>query len=267
MSLVALTSPAPGIRLIEMTDGPRYNALSAEMVTELKEAFATTAAERDTRVVILQGAGKGFCSGADLSFSGAAAPDTEGRGPVGIVQKSQEHLAQLLLQIREHPKAVIAAVHGGAVGGGFALALACDIRVAAEGAFLSAHFVQVGMSSCDVGTSYTLPRLVGAGRALELMTGRRCYADEAERIGLVTKVPPLDGLFDAAMETATAIASLSEYSSYFTKLGFWANLDASSYRQAMELENRTQVLASFVGNMSVAGKAFMEKRAPEWLPM
>lgn len=270
MERVRVSTVEPGIRIVEMGDRARYNALSADMAGALKAAFAEVEADRGTRVVVFRGDpdGPGFCAGADLTGSGGPAPDAEGRGRVGFVHRSQEHLAELILQIHELRQPVIAAVHGAAVGGGLSLALAADVRVAAEGAFFSAHFVKVGLSSCDVGTSYLLPRIVGAGRSIELMlTGRRCAADEAERIGLVTRVTSSDALLEGALETARTIAALSEYSVEFTKLGAWANLDAGSLRQAMELENRTQVLGVMTGNMAVAATAFVDRTEPEWPPL
>jgi enoyl-CoA hydratase len=148
------------------------------------------------------------------------------------------------------------------------LALACDLRVASEDAFFAAHFIRVGLSSCDVGTSYILPRVVGATIAAELMlTGRRVSAEEAHRIGLLNRVVARDGLIDCATDLAVTIAANSEYGVYMTKLGLWANLDAPSLRHAIQLENRTQVLGTFTGNMTEAGKAFVEKRPPVWKPM
>jgi enoyl-CoA hydratase len=270
MSLVEVSTIEPGVRLVEMVDRARYNALSAEMVSELVDAFTMLGKERGTRVIVLRGdpAGRGFCAGADLSGTSGPAPDTEGRSQVGLVHRFQEHIANLVLAVHEVRQPVISAVHGAAVGGGLALALASDVRVAAEGAFFAVQFVKVGLSACDVGTSYFLPRIVGAGRAMELMlTGRRFSAEEAERIGLLTRLVPVDGLLDAALDTARAITALSEYSVEFTKLGAWANLDATSLRQAMELENRTQVLGAMTGNMAAATRAFREGGDPEWPPL
>jgi len=170
--------------------------------------------------------------------------------------------------VHELPQPVIAAVHGAAVGGGLALALASDLRVASTDAFFASQFIRVGLSSCDVGTSYFLPRIVGATRAAELMlTGRRFTADEADRMGMLNRLVPRDELLAAAHELAAAVIANSEYGVYMTKIGLWANLDASSLREAMELENRTQVLGTFTGNMSEAAEAFREKREPVWKPM
>jgi enoyl-CoA hydratase len=257
------------VAVIEMDDPDRYNALTGGMVTALKAELARVRTDRAVRVVVLTGSGRGFCSGANMAGGTDDWPPTAlGRGPVGTVQMMQEHLAELILAIHDLPQPVIAAVHGAAIGGGLALALACDLRVAAEGSFFAAHFIRVGLSSCDVGTSYFLPRIVGPTIAAELMlTGRRFDATEAARLGVVNRVVAADELLASARELAGAIAANSEYGVYMTKLGMWANLDAPSLRHAIELENRTQVLGTFTGNMSEAGAAFRDKREPVWNPM
>ena len=141
----------------------------------------------------------------------------------------QEHIAELMLAVHELPQPVVAAVHGAAVGGGLALALASDLRVASTDAFFASHFIRVGLSSCDVGTSYLLPRIIGATRAAELMlTGRRFSAEEADRFGMLNRLVARDDLLATAHELAEAVIANSEYGVYMTKLGLWANLDASS---------------------------------------
>jgi enoyl-CoA hydratase len=256
------------VTVVTLDDRERYNALSSTMVTELKQAFADVRADRDTRAVVLTGAGRGFCAGANLAGDDELPARARDRGPVGLVQMMQEHLAELMLAIHELPQPVIAAVHGAAVGGGLALALASDLRVASDDAFFASQFIRVGLSSCDVGTSYFLPRIVGATRAAELMlTGRRFTAAEADHMGMLNRLVARDDLLDAANDLAAAVIDNSEYGVYMTKVGLWANLDAPSLRAAMELENRTQVLGTFTGNMTEAAQAFREKRDPEWKPM
>jgi enoyl-CoA hydratase len=268
VTLVRTTLPGDGIALVQMDDEARYNALSTTMVTELKEAFAALRLERTVRVAVLSGAGRGFCSGANMTGGDELPEFARQRGPVGLIEMMQEHLAELILAIHELPQPVIAAVHGGAIGGGLAVALACDLRVASEDAFFAAHFIRVGLSSCDVGTSYILPRIVGPTIAAELMlTGRRFSAEEANRIGMLNRVVAREELLDAASDLAAAIAANSEYGVYMTKLGLWANLDAPSLRHAIQLENRTQVLGTFTGNMTEAREAFIGKRPPVWKPM
>ncbi|HUP74174.1 MAG TPA: enoyl-CoA hydratase-related protein [Acidimicrobiales bacterium] len=257
-----------GIALVELNDPAKYNALTSGMVRELTETFATLRVDRSVRVVVLAGRGKGFCAGANMSGSDEIPEFARDRGPVGFIQVLQEQLADLVLAIHELPQPVIAAVHGAAVGGGLALALACDLRIASDDAYFAAHFIRVGLSSCDVGTSYTLPRIVSPTIAAELMlTGRRFAADEASRIGLLNRVVPRDQLHGAAFELGEGITANSEFGVYMTKLGLWANLDAPSLRHAIQLENRTQVLGTFTGNMREAAQAFVEKRRPVWKQM
>jgi enoyl-CoA hydratase len=245
VALIERRTARDGVVVVEMQDPDRYNALTNGMVTALKDELASLRHDRSARVVVLTGAGKGFCSDANMSGSDDTPERARDRGPVGTIQMAQEHLAELILAIHELPQPVIAAVHGAAIGGGLAISLACDLRVASDDAFFAAHFIRVGLSSCDVGTSYMLPRIVGATLAAELMlTGRRVPADEAQRIGLLNRVVPREQLLDAAVELGTMITANSEYGVYMTKIGMWMNVDAPSLRHAIELENRTQVLGT-----------------------
>jgi enoyl-CoA hydratase len=257
----------PGIQQVTLNRPKARNALSPDLLTELRETMQRIHKDRGTRVVILNGAGRGFCAGADL-VTGNGLPGTEGMSELGAVYKFQEYIAETVLAVHECEKPVIGAIHGAAVGGGLAIALACDLRVAADTAKFGSVFIKVGLSSCDVGTSYFLPRLVGPARAAELMlTGRHFDAAEAEQIGLVHRVVPEGQEVAAALETARSIASNNEYGVWMTKKGMWSNLDAPSLRHAMELENRTQVLGTFTGNMTEAMHAFREKREPNWKPL
>jgi enoyl-CoA hydratase len=268
VTLVRVDASRGDVAVIELDDPERYNALSSELVTQMKDALATLRDDRDVRVVVLNGAGRGFCAGAVMT--GDELPEqARDRGPVGRIHMFQQHLVDLMLAVRELPQPVIAAVHGAAVGGGLALALACDLRVATGDAFFASQFIRVGLSSCDVGTSYLLPRIVGPTHAAELMlTGRRFSAEEAERMGMLNRVvPDREDLLGAALELADGILANSEYGVYMTKIGLWANVDAPSLRHAIELENRTQVLGTFTENMTEASRAFVEKREPVWKPM
>ena len=252
-----------------MSRPERLNALSPELIADLHSALEEVERDRSQRAVVLTGAGRGFCAGADLKAGGdqdfAEPPD---RSRVGAIYDMQLELADLMLKIYELRVPVIAAVNGPAVGGGFAIALHCDVRVAAESARFGSVFIKVGLSSLDVGNSYLLPRLIGASRARELMlTGRIFDAAEADRIGLVSRVVPDGQVVEAALEVARQIAANNEYGVWMTKLGANATLDAPSLRHAMELENRTQVLGTFTGNMAEASEAFREGREPRWNPL
>lgn len=262
--------PEPGILALRLNRPQRLNALNPALIGALIAQFEALQHDRQTRVVILSGAGKGFCAGADLQeFVGPGGiPGTEGMRQLGFVYKFQEHLARLMLCIHECDKPVIAAVHGAAVGGGLGLALASDIRLAADDARFGAVFIKTGLSAADVGTSYFLPRLVGAGPAAELMlTGRLVAADEALALRLVSRVVAPEALHEAALQLARRIAENAEYGVWMTKKTLWANLDAPSLRHAMELENRTQVLGSFTGCMEETIAAFAAGRPPVWPPL
>lgn len=257
-----------GILEVRLNRPDRLNALNESLVGELTAVFRGLNAAREVRVVILTGEGRGFCAGADLQSGDSAPgsiPGTEGMGQLGYVYKFQEYLADLMLAIHDCDKPVIAAVNGAAVGGGLAIALASDLRIAAEGAKFGAAFIKTGLSSCDVGTSYFLPRIVGVSAATELMlTGRNIAADEALQLQLVSRVVAPEALAPTALELARSIAVNSEYGVWMTKKGIRANLDAPSLRHAMELENRTQVLGYFSGCMEEAMQAFQEGRPPRW---
>jgi enoyl-CoA hydratase len=135
----------------------------------------------------------------------------------------------------------------------------------AESARFNVAFIRVGLSGCDIGVSYLLPRLVGASRAFELMlTGRMIDAAEADRIGLVTKVVPDGKVVDAAVETAELIRGNSPFGVWMTKEVMWSNLEAASLHGAIDLENRTQLLASYMGDLREALAAFVEKRPPRF---
>lgn len=268
MTVVARSTATPGVALVELDDPGRYNALTTAMVSELRETFADLRNDRSVRAVIIVGRGRGFCAGANMTGDDITPVEAQDRGPVGSIHFIQDNLAQLMLAIHELPQPVIAAVHGAAVGGGLAIALACDLRVASDDATFGAQFIRVGLSACDVGSSYWLPRIVGPTIAAELMlTGRRFGADEAMRFGMLNRMVPRDALITSAVELAGLITENSEYGVYMTKLGMWTNLDAPSLRHAMELENRTQVLGTFTGNMTEAMIAFQQKRDPDWSPM
>lgn len=268
MKYAEIERPADGVALVRLNRPERLNALSPSLVSDVITAFRTLNRERGIRAIVLTGAGRAFCSGADLSGETDPAPDAEDRGKVGLVYRTQEHLVDMILAVHECEKPVIAAVHGAAVGGGLALALAADLRVADPTAKFGSVFIKVGLSSADVGTSYFLPRLVGPTRAAELMlTGRHFSAEEADRYGLLNTLAPEGGDVEAALELAGRIAENSEYGVWMTKKGLWSGVDATSLRAQTELENRTQVLGTFTGNMTEAAAAFRERRTPVWQDM
>jgi enoyl-CoA hydratase len=188
VSSVEIDRSGGEVAVVTLNRPERMNALSVGLVMELREAANEIHRDRRIRVAVLRGAGRGFCAGADLKGDDVRVPGTEQLGELGSIYKMQENLAETILALHECEKPIVAAIHGAAVGGGLALALASDVRIAAEGTRFGAVFIRVGLSSCDVGVSYFLPRLVGAGRAAELvLTGR--HFDAARRIGSACSTP------------------------------------------------------------------------------
>ena len=259
-----------GILEIRMNRPNQLNALNPSRRMAVMEAFQNLHNERQTRAVIFTGEGNGFCAGADMQESVAPGgiPGTHGMNTLGFVYKFQEYLSNLILAIHECDKPIIAAIHGAAVGGGLGLALASDIRIASESAKFGAVAIKTGLSAADVGTSYFLPRFVGAGIASELMlTGRIFKAQEAAELRLVSKVVSAEELTNETLNMARTIAKNSEYGVWMTKKTLRSNLDASSLREALEIENRTQVLGTFTGAMEAAREAFTKGQAPQWKPL
>jgi enoyl-CoA hydratase len=250
----------PGIAVLRLDRPRRLNALTDGTVAEMGRALDALAADRALRVLIVTGEGRGFCAGFDLSLA-AEAPHTQELGEAAAWTARQEAFAGIVTRLRALPAPVIAAVNGPANGAGLGIALACDIRIAAAEAAFNAAFVRVGMSSCDIGVSWLLPRCVGISRAFEIMlTGRMVSADEAARIGLVSSMVPGDQLLAEAMQTARSIAANSAFGVWMTKRGAWANLEAASLQAAIELENRTQILARTTGELGRAAKALVDRR-------
>jgi enoyl-CoA hydratase len=262
---VVLEQVRPGIMQITLNRPERLNAMNHELVTNLYDALDEVAADRSARVIVLTGSGRGFCAGLDLSEG--AAPPSEGatsRPQAGMTV--QKLIAGLVPKMRSVPQPIIAAVNGPASGGGLALALASDVRVAAASARFNVAFIRVGLSGCDVGVSWLLPRLIGASRAFELLlTGRLIDAAEADRIGLVSRVAADGAVVDAALETAELIVGNSPFGVRMTKEVMWSQLEIGSLQAGIDLENRTQVLSSFTGDINEAMAAFMEKRPAQFM--
>jgi enoyl-CoA hydratase len=241
---VLVDAPADGVRLITMHRPERLNALTVELISALTAALAEADADPSVRCVILTGSGRGFCSGADLTGMGDA-PDSESLGDIPANFLLQQHIAGLVTTIRRLRKPIVAAVNGPAAGGGLALVLAADVRLAAISARFAASFIKVGVSGADVSTSWLLPRIVGAGNAhLLMLTGRLIDAQTARDMQLVVDVVPDDQLIDAALEVAAEIAANSPFGVWMTKEVMWSALEIPGQQAAIDLENRTQVLAA-----------------------
>ena len=261
---VLVDHPRAGITRLTLNRPARLNAMTSAMVQGLHAALDDVAADWSCRVVVLTGAGRGFCAGLDLGGYGTA-PGADGLGRAQGGFATQRHIASLIPHLRSLPQPVIAAVNGPATGGGFALVLGSDIRIAAQSASFNAAFIKIGLSACDIGTSWLLPRLIGAARAQELMlTGRIFDAAEAARIGLVLDAVPDDALLDAVFEKADQVMSNTPFGVALTKEGMWSALEIPGMQAAIDLENRQQIMASFTSDHTEAMRAFLEKRPPNY---
>ncbi len=251
---------ADHVQLVTLNRPDALNAMNAELCEALHRELERIAADRSCRAVVLTGAGRGFCAGLDLRGYGEA-PGNDGSDDARDRLGNQEHMSRLILRLRATPQPVIAAINGPAAGFGLALALASDIRYAASSAVLRVAFINIGVSNCDMATSWLLPRLVGASRAHELMlTGRRVGAEEAERIGLVAGAVDDGSLSERALEAAAQIAAWAPWGIRLTKQGMWTALEIPSERAAVEYEDRQQIMATHGTALGEAVSAFLDKR-------
>ena len=260
---VRTSTPRDGVLRIELNRPDRLNAMTAGMVEGLHAALREAELDPECRIVVLTGAGRGFCAGLDLDGYGVPPHAIHEESSVHRTLRTQRHIAGLMQRIRRLPQPVIAAVNGPAAGGGLALVLAADLRIASTDAVFAVSFMRVGFSACDMGTSWMLPQLVGAGRAHELMmTARRFDAGEALRIGLLADAVPaaeLETRVDRAIDDLLVMPPLSLS---LTKQGMWLALEIPSFDAAVELENRQQVLTSATADQQESMAAYREKRPP-----
>jgi enoyl-CoA hydratase len=266
MDTVEIEYPRPSVAILRLNRPGSLNALSWELVEELHAALDALDRNNRCRVVVLTGAGRGFCAGLDLREQGQAGEVVAGLAPgprAGLL--AQNRIASLIPHLRRIQQPIVAAINGPAYGGGLALALGCDVRVAARSARLCVQFIRVGVSGCDIGTSYLLPRLIGASRAHDLiLTARVLDAEEAERYGIVTRVVPDEELLGAALALADELCEFTPFGLFATKQVMWANLDIPNLEAAIQLENRNQIMATASGELQEAARAFFEKRKPRW---
>ena len=247
------------IAVLHLNRPAKLNALSDGMVDEFGRVLERISSDPKLRVLIVTGAGRGFCAGFDLSLADAP-PGEDQLGETAAWMTRQEAFAAMVTRLRALRQPVIAAVNGPAMGAGLGLALAADIRIASSSAQFSVAFTRVGMSGCDVGVSWLLPRCVGMSRAFELMlTARTFDATEAERIGLVSEMVEDDNLLPRATELAESIVANSAFGVWMTKRGAWANLETGSLQAAIELENRSQMVVRTTGDLSRAAKALLSR--------
>jgi len=236
------------------------NALTLEIYAQLRDLFARLRDDDQVKAVILTGAGRAFCSGGDVYQIIGQVLDRDMREHLEFCRMT----GHLVRNMRLLPKPIIAAVNGMAAGAGAVMALACDLRVVAEGARFAFLFTRVGLTGADMGAAYLLPRVVGQGRALELlMLGDDVDAQTAERIGLANRVVPLDQVLPTARALAERLANGPNYALGLTKL-MVNNEWTMDLGTALESEAQAQALMMMGADHRAFFEAFREKRAPEF---
>ena len=237
------------------------NAINTPMVRELRDYFDNLMQDDETRVVVIKGAGRAFCAGLDIKASQSGSNAAPFAGGMGF----QKYLAEVYTKMRQCPQPIISLINGPASGGGFAFVLASDIRIAGESARMNAAFIRIGLSACDMGTSYFLPRLIGTSIASELMlTGRFINAERALRTNLVSEVVPDEKLEEAAQSYIDDMLTTSPMGLRMTKEGLNMAIDAPGLEAAMAIENRNQMLCSRTNDAKEGMMAFLEKRPPNY---
>jgi enoyl-CoA hydratase len=229
------------VALVTLNRPEKLNAINALMQAEFTDCFARFAQDIETRVIVLTGAGRGFCAGLDLSDAALLLPE-EGYGP-DLAYKNQKRFSDMILLMRRCPQPIIAAVNGPAAGGGFSFAIASDVRLASPKAKFGAAYINIGVGGADMGSSWFFPRLVGLGNASRyLLTGDLFDAQRAYEMGLVQEIIPEDALVERALALAQVMASKSPLGLALTKEALNVNPAGASLEDAIKLEDRNQSL-------------------------
>jgi enoyl-CoA hydratase len=265
MSFVIVEKPRPTVTLVTLNRPERMNAMAFDVMVPFKEALEEISYDNDTRVVVVTGAGDGFCAGADLEdpgwldiFNGLTVP--------GIARRAMRILDDVIKTIHDMHQPVIGAINGPAIGGGFCLSMATDIRIASDRAYFRPAGINNGLTSAELGLSYLLPRAIGTSRAFEIMlTGRDVGAEEAQRIGIVSKVVAPDALLEECYAIADRISGFSQLGVELSKQMLWAGVDAGSLHTHMNHEGHAQLFVRMTTqNFEEAIKARKEGRTPEF---
>ena len=234
------------------------NALNRRIVEELRDLFVGLYWRHDIRVVVLRGAGSSFCAGLDLKER----DNSGGGGPSnGLIRQRQ--ISEIVIAMRRCPQPIIALIDGAAAGGGFALALASDVRIATPTLKMNAAFIRIGLSACDIGVSYFLPRMVGSSVAAELMlTGRFIRADRALSLGLVSAVVGPEQLETEGEALVGEMLLTTPLGLRLTKECLNISIDAAGLEAAIAMEDRNQILCAQGEDFQEGVRAFLEKRPP-----
>jgi 2-(1,2-epoxy-1,2-dihydrophenyl)acetyl-CoA isomerase len=257
MSDVVLSSHDGAVLTLTLNRPEALNALNRETTHGLRTALEAAGRDPDVGAVVVTGAGRAFCAGADLKD--VSARQQAGDNDLGADLRA--NYTPMIRAIRACPKPVIAAINGTAAGAGLSLALACDLRLAAAGTQLIVVFVRVGLVP-DAGSLFFLTRMLGLSKATELaITGDPLSADDAHRLGLVAAVVPPEQLMAAALSRARQLAEGPRQTYALIRRGMERTLDLD-LEQTMELESQLQALAASTPDAQEAIRAFLEKRKP-----
>lgn len=247
--------------IVSLNSPDHGNALSTAMVEGLVGCFEGLAQDESVRVVLLRAEGKHFCSGLDLKDPGML-PKKRTPAALWAIQRG---IARIYPAMRRCPQPIVAALNGAACGGGFSLALAADIRVASEDLRMNAAYLNIGLTGCDMGSSYFLPRLVNASIASQLLlTGEFIAAQRAYDLGLLASVVERESLDTAAEEYAHTMLRAAPMGLRLTKEALNHALDTPGLEAAMAMENRHQSLLALGDDAKEAIAAFQEKRLPKF---
>ena len=263
MSFVTIEKPRDHVTLITLNRPERMNAMAFDVMIPFRDALREVSTDNDTRVVVVTGAGHGFCSGADHEDSGIV-PNIDGLTVPTIALRAMELLDDVIFAIRKMHQPVIAAVNGAAIGGGMCLALACDVRIASETAYFRAAGINNGLTAAELGLSFLLPRAIGSSRAFEIMlSGRDVTAREADHMGLVSDVAPPEELLDRCYALAERIIGFSRPGIELTKRMLWTSLDGGSLAAHIDHEGVSQLFVRLTTqNFEESVRARKEKRPP-----
>jgi len=263
MDELLIDRPRPQILRITLNRPETLNALTYDVVYALNNALDALVEDTETRVVIITGAGRGFCSGQDMR--GSSERMKAGGSTVTSRFASQLRFGSMAQRMARIPQPVICAVNGVAAGAGMAIALGADIRIGTPTTRFLIAAVKIALSAGESSVSYWLPRWIGAGRAFEIMlTGRPIEADEALATGLMTRIVDPERLQDEAIALAEQIMENAPFAVSQTKRVMRRNLDAASLDIALDIENPTQIVANCTEDYLEAVAAFMEKRKPDF---
>jgi enoyl-CoA hydratase/carnithine racemase len=255
-----------GVDTVTLNRPDRMNSLDPTLIAALNDYFQAMQRDRTTRVIVLKGAGANFCAGLDLKHAMERRGHSNEPPTVTESLDSQRRIADIVMLMRRCPQPIVALVQGAAAGGGFALALASDIRIATQNARMNCAFIKLGLGGCDIGSSYFLTRLVGVSVASELiLTGRFIHAERALAVGLVSEMVADQAALDsAAASYVDAMMMASPVGLRLSKECLNMAVDAGSIEQVIAMEDRNQVLCSRTDEFREGIRAFIEKRKPNY---